>query len=48
VVRDGRIEPGRVMTVTLSSDHRIVDGMLAGRFLGEVKALLEQPLALLV
>jgi len=48
VVRDGRIEPGRVMTVTLSSDHRLVDGVLAGRFLRELKGLLENPLALVV
>ncbi len=48
VVRAGRVEPGRVMTVTLSSDHRIVDGVLAGRFLRELKALLENPVALLV
>jgi pyruvate dehydrogenase E2 component (dihydrolipoamide acetyltransferase) len=48
VVRGGRVVPGRVMTVTLSADHRIVDGILAGRFLRELKALLEQPLALVV
>jgi pyruvate dehydrogenase E2 component (dihydrolipoamide acetyltransferase) len=36
------------MTVTLSSDHRIVDGVLAGRFLRELKGLLERPLALVV
>ncbi len=46
VVRDGQVVPGRVMTVTLSCDHRVVDGMLAGRFLRELKALLENPLAL--
>jgi pyruvate dehydrogenase E2 component (dihydrolipoamide acetyltransferase) len=48
VVRAGAVVPGRVMTVTLSSDHRLVDGMLAGRFLRELKALLESPVALLV
>ena len=48
VVRDGQVVPGQVMTVTLSADHRIVDGMLAGRFLAELKALLERPVALLV
>jgi pyruvate dehydrogenase E2 component (dihydrolipoyllysine-residue acetyltransferase) len=48
VVRAGAVVPGRVMTVTLSSDHRLVDGMLAGRFLRELKALLENPVALLV
>jgi pyruvate dehydrogenase E2 component (dihydrolipoamide acetyltransferase) len=47
VVREGRIEPGKVMTVTLSGDHRVVDGALAGRFLRELKTLLEQPVALL-
>jgi pyruvate dehydrogenase E2 component (dihydrolipoamide acetyltransferase) len=46
VVRDGAIVPGKVMTVTLSCDHRIVDGALAGRFLSALKPLLEQPLAL--
>jgi pyruvate dehydrogenase E2 component (dihydrolipoamide acetyltransferase) len=34
--------------VTLSSDHRIIDGVLAARFLRELKTLLEQPVALLV
>jgi pyruvate dehydrogenase E2 component (dihydrolipoamide acetyltransferase) len=48
VVREKQIVPGHVMTVTLSSDHRLIDGMLAGRFLKELKALLEAPVALLV
>jgi pyruvate dehydrogenase E2 component (dihydrolipoamide acetyltransferase) len=48
VVRDGAIVPGRLMTVTLSCDHRVVDGALAGRFLAELKAVIEQPLALVV
>src|SRR6266436_6087239 len=46
VVRDGQIVPGRRMTVTVSCDHRIIDGVLAGRFLRELKGLLENPLAL--
>ncbi|HEV7732574.1 MAG TPA: dihydrolipoamide acetyltransferase family protein [Candidatus Binatia bacterium] len=46
VVRDGQVVPGQVMTVTLSCDHRVVDGVLAGRFLRELKALLENPIAL--
>jgi pyruvate dehydrogenase E2 component (dihydrolipoamide acetyltransferase) len=46
VVRDGEVVPGHVMTVTLSCDHRIVDGALAGRFLRELVRLLEAPLAL--
>ena len=48
VVREGEVVPGRQMSVTLSCDHRIIDGVLAGRFLRELKALLERPLALVV
>src|SRR5947208_2746623 len=48
VVREGQIVPGRMMTVTVSCDHRIIDGVLAGRFLGELKGLLENPLALVL
>jgi pyruvate dehydrogenase E2 component (dihydrolipoamide acetyltransferase) len=46
VVRDGDVVPGKLMTVTLSCDHRAIDGVLAGRFLRELKSLLENPLAL--
>jgi pyruvate dehydrogenase E2 component (dihydrolipoamide acetyltransferase) len=46
VVRDGTLGPGHMMTVTLSCDHRVVDGVLAGRFLKELNALLGAPLAL--
>ncbi len=46
VVREGQVVPGQLMTVTLSCDHRVVDGVLAGRFLRELKALLENPIAL--
>ena len=48
VVRDGEIVPGRMMTATLSCDHRVIDGVLAGRFLRELKTLLENPLALVL
>jgi pyruvate dehydrogenase E2 component (dihydrolipoamide acetyltransferase) len=48
VVRDGAVVPGHEMSVTLSCDHRIIDGVLAGRFLRELKTLLERPLALVV
>ncbi len=48
VVRDGRVVPGRLMHVTVSCDHRIIDGVLAGRFLRELKGLLENPLALVL
>jgi len=48
VVHDGRVVAGRLMSVTLSCDHRIIDGVLAGRFLRELKGLLENPLALVL
>ncbi len=43
VVEDGRVVPADVLNLTLSCDHRVVDGVLAARFLGEVAELLEDP-----
>jgi pyruvate dehydrogenase E2 component (dihydrolipoamide acetyltransferase) len=43
VVRDGGVVVRRMMTATLSSDHRVVDGVGAARFLGTLKGLLEAP-----
>jgi pyruvate dehydrogenase E2 component (dihydrolipoamide acetyltransferase) len=43
VVRDGEIVARRVMTATLSSDHRVVDGVGAAGFLGTLKGLIEAP-----
>jgi pyruvate dehydrogenase E2 component (dihydrolipoamide acetyltransferase) len=43
VVRDGQVVVGRVMSATLSSDHRVVDGVGAARFLATLKGLLETP-----
>jgi pyruvate dehydrogenase E2 component (dihydrolipoamide acetyltransferase) len=48
VVVDGRIEAGHRMKVTLSSDHRVIDGALAAQFLGDVRRLLENPVSLFV
>ena len=48
VVRDGQIVIGQVMNVTLSADHRIVDGAVAAQFLQELRRLLETPMSLLV
>lgn len=48
VVRDGRIAVGRLMTVSLSSDHRILYGADAARFLADLRARLEAPLTLLL
>jgi pyruvate dehydrogenase E2 component (dihydrolipoamide acetyltransferase) len=43
VVEDGAVVPGKVMTVTLSVDHRPVDGVVAARWLAALKELLEHP-----
>ena len=48
VVQDGAVVPGRLMTVTLSVDHRPVDGVIAARWLAALKELLEHPARLLV
>jgi pyruvate dehydrogenase E2 component (dihydrolipoamide acetyltransferase) len=50
VTRDGRdsIEIARRMTLTLSCDHRVVDGVLGAKLLGEVVKLLEKPVGMLL
>lgn len=47
VVKDGQIVPGNVMKVTLSCDHRVVDGALGAAFLKTFKQLMENPVLLL-
>jgi pyruvate dehydrogenase E2 component (dihydrolipoamide acetyltransferase) len=48
VVRDGRTEPRLMMPLSLSFDHRVVDGAAAGRFLNDVIDLLQSPGKLLL
>jgi pyruvate dehydrogenase E2 component (dihydrolipoamide acetyltransferase) len=48
VVKNGAVVPGNVMKVTLSADHRTVDGATAAAFLNTVKSLLEEPVRLLI
>lgn len=48
VVRDGAIVPGKVMRVTMSCDHRVVDGATGAAFLQTFKDCLESPLRMLV
>ena len=48
VVKGGQVVPGNVMKVTLSCDHRVVDGATGSAFLQTLKALLEEPLRMLV
>jgi len=48
VVKDGQVVAGHTMKVTLSCDHRVVDGASGAQFLQSLKALLEEPLMLLL
>ena len=47
VVRKGKVEVATVMTVTLSTDHRAVDGALGAQLLSAFKALIEHPAGML-
>ena len=48
VVKNGEVVPGKRMKVTLSSDHRVVDGAKAADFLSTLRELLENPLSMLL
>jgi pyruvate dehydrogenase E2 component (dihydrolipoamide acetyltransferase) len=48
VVRNGQIVPAMIMSVTLSCDHRTVDGALGAELVGAFKALIENPVMMLV
>jgi pyruvate dehydrogenase E2 component (dihydrolipoamide acetyltransferase) len=47
VVKNGQVVPGNVMKVTLSCDHRVVDGATGSAFLQTLKNLLEEPVRML-
>ena len=48
IVRDGVLVAGKKMKVTLSCDHRVIDGAVGARFLQALQGLLEAPLAMLL
>jgi len=48
VVKNGAVVPGNVMKVTLSCDHRVVDGASGAAFLQTLKSYLENPVMMLV
>lgn len=48
VVKDGEVVPGKRMKLTLSCDHRIVDGATGAEFLSTVQRYLEEPLSMLL
>jgi pyruvate dehydrogenase E2 component (dihydrolipoamide acetyltransferase) len=48
VVKNGELAVATVMTVTLTCDHRVVDGAVGAKFLAAFKPLIEEPLTLIV
>ena len=48
VVKNGAVVPGQVMKMTLSCDHRVIDGATGAAFLNSVKGYLERPLSLIL
>ena len=48
VVRDGQITVRQMMRVTMSCDHRVIDGATGAKFLQTFKRILENPLYLIV
>jgi pyruvate dehydrogenase E2 component (dihydrolipoyllysine-residue acetyltransferase) len=48
VVKDGKMEIATVMTVTLTCDHRVVDGAVGAQFLNAFRSFIEEPAAMLL
>jgi pyruvate dehydrogenase E2 component (dihydrolipoamide acetyltransferase) len=47
IVKDGALKAGQTMNLTLSADHRLIDGTLGAQFMARLKALLENPIQLI-
>jgi pyruvate dehydrogenase E2 component (dihydrolipoamide acetyltransferase) len=47
VVKDGQVQPGKRLSMTLSCDHRVVDGAVGAAFLAELRNLIEHPMRIL-
>jgi pyruvate dehydrogenase E2 component (dihydrolipoamide acetyltransferase) len=47
VARDGQIVAGKKLALTLSCDHRVIDGAVGAAFLAELRALIEHPMRVL-
>lgn len=47
VVHDDALRPGKMLSMTLSCDHRVVDGAVGAAFLAELRALLSSPMRIL-
>ena len=48
VVKDGKVVPATIMTVTMGCDHRVIDGATGARFLQTFKTFVEEPASMLL
>jgi pyruvate dehydrogenase E2 component (dihydrolipoamide acetyltransferase) len=48
VIRDGQVVSRTLMTVTLTCDHRVIDGAIGARWLAAFRALIEEPITMIV
>ena len=48
MVKNGKIEIATMMTITMSCDHRVVDGATGARFLQTLKRFIEEPASMLL
>jgi pyruvate dehydrogenase E2 component (dihydrolipoamide acetyltransferase) len=48
VVKNGQVLPGNIMKITLSCDHRVVDGASGAAFLNTFKEYMENPVSLVL
>lgn len=48
IIKDGKVEAANIMCVTLSSDHRVLDGLMSAKFLQAFKDVVENPVRLLL
>ncbi|HYG25395.1 MAG TPA: 2-oxo acid dehydrogenase subunit E2, partial [Caulobacteraceae bacterium] len=48
VVKNGQLAVATVMSITLTCDHRVVDGAIGAKFLSAFKAMVEDPATMLV
>lgn len=48
VVENGQVVPAKVMTITMSCDHRVIDGAVGAQYLADLKRILEEPALMLL
>jgi len=46
-VKNGEVRPGKKLAMTLSCDHRVIDGAVGAAFLAELRSLVEHPMRIL-